>query len=188
MSINLEQLQKQSGLESYSDDPAIEGDEAIVRAVKFYNHLAQLDDGSFVISPQHYTTMKKGCSAELESLFNKAELTIEDRIAANNGLAASRIKASEIRACHATIVQAGVGKGTPDKPLGVAYTPIEAAENTKENNFHCDIIPKLGKPGKDQLSLRASAVRVDEVRYKREKEAAEEAISHGEVVALTDGR
>lgn len=103
--------------------------------------------------------MEGGCSVELLSMLEAANVLVNDRIVSQKGLGATKISVSAVRNTMNRIDQK-TKQGV--EPLGIAYTPIAPDQPYGPNPYHCDIFPKLGNPGRNLLHSKASLVCLDQ--------------------------
>lgn len=92
-------------------------------------------------------------------MLEAADLSVDDRIGSQKGIGASTIGVFAVRN---TMNRVDPKTKEGFEPLGVAYTPIAPDQPFGPNPFHCDIFPKLGKPGTNLLYGNASLVRLDQ--------------------------
>lgn len=134
------------------DDPLIANDDVLIRVVKTERHIVLLEDGTYGVSPQLWTSQKGGCSVDLNSLAAAAGETPGDRVVAHKGLGAKGIGVEGVRSTMNRIDQS---TKKPCEPLGVAHTPIGTGGEYPPNPYHCDIFPQLGNPGRNKLHSKA---------------------------------
>lgn len=143
----------------WTDDPAIGSNEELVRFVIAADHIVPDGDG-YAVSFKAFMG-KPSLSVELVPLIQRAGSNLATRAIHHKAAGHCILHAGAVRRVPTTYK----GNGEPDgaECYKICYTPEQVNRRTNEtfrNEFHCDIFPRINKPGAERL-MDVASITVD---------------------------